>query len=274
MKALYGISNSNIHTVSKLFSKYKDLKVQVLGFDDNVVPKTQILLVPTVSLFLSNRKAINKTNSVVFVFDTPSLLMYLKPIELLDATLVTSWTFNLKQLQESDIKKIVKRHTNTKEKVQVEKLTVDLIPKLLGASAPSVMKPILTFLYKIPDANKRLEYRKQVMLWFATEKMSVEDLHKTLVLLSSRKFSSLDNLIQFLQEPLSQDTKRVVLKSIKKDYTTKTFNVEKECRNTSANKYDISYILKSIRSDVTNFKDKPMKAKDVFKQQGNKGDKE
>ncbi len=146
MRALYGLGNHNIYQVQEVFRhNAKDIKLQVLGFDGEVKPKADVILVPTVSLFTKHRKPLNETKAVVFIFDTPVLLEYLKPIQVLDVKKLASFRYVFTDLHKDALLATLKSEGS----VKVEQSTVDVIPRLLNATFPSIMKPILNFLYSI-----------------------------------------------------------------------------------------------------------------------------
>lgn len=245
MKGLFGIGNTNIYRVSTIFREsLPDVKLQILGFEDDVKPRAGAILVPTLKLFVKHKKALEATNASVFVFDTPVLLDYLVPIKLLDAKKASSFKYKLYELSPSDVKEAVA----SKEKIKVSSKAIDVIPRLLGETLPSVMKPIQTFLYTVPNTEHRVFYTKEILHFFASKKTSVEDLRASLISLSKQKksFSALDKILEFLSEGSSKNTKAVVVKVLKAKAKGKSVNVEKIATEYQVSSYDVKYILSAL----------------------------
>lgn len=267
MKGLYGIGNTNIFNTLNMLKKIdSSLKIQTLGFEDSVKPRANVILVPTVSLFLKRKNLLEESSSSVFVFDTPVLLDYLKPIEILDAKKSTSFKYKLYELQESQLRDAL----SEKRKIKIKKEDIDIIPSLLNSTIPSIMKPIQTFLYSIPNTENRLFYNKEILSFFKSKSTSTKDLRKSLILLSKQKksFKALDKLIDFLNEDSVVNTKNVILKVLKYKKNGKAPNIDKLSSDRSVSAYDVRYILKASSSHDRSFTHYPKgKSTDEFFQE-------
>lgn len=275
MNGLFGIGNTNIFKVSTIFKEnLPDVKLQILGFEDSVKPRANAILVPTMKLFTKHKKALEQTNAAVFVFDTPVLLDYLEPIKLLDAKKAGSFKYKLYELSASDIVEAVK----AKGKVKVSSKSIDVIPRLLGDTLPSVMKPIQTFLYSVPNTEHRVFYTKEILHFFASKKTSIEDLKASLISISKQKksFSALDKVLGFLTEAGAKNTKAVVVKVLKAKAKGKSANVDKLCTEYKVSPYDVKYILSALSRNKKYFVsyDKGRSTDEIFKEYHSKKSKE
>lgn len=252
MKGLFGIGNTNIYAVANVFKEtLPDLKLQVLWFNDDVRPRANVILIPTVKLFIKHKKALDATKAHVFIFDIPILLASVDPITLLDVKKVSNFKYKLYELTPEDIKAAVA----SREKVVASHKPPEIITLLLSETLPSVMKPIQTFLYTIPVAQNRAFYTSEILHFFASKKTSIDDLRTSLISVSKQKksFSALDKILDFLSEGASKNTKSVVIKVLKARAKGKSESVEKLAQEYQVSSYDVNYILSVLSKNKKYF---------------------
>lgn len=253
MKALYGLGNHSVYSVRKTLRGHsKDLRVQVIHSECRVDQTADVLLVSNVSNFLRVRKELNASNAVVFVFDTPVLLEYLKPIVLLDVKKRASFRYSYVDLRAETLIRALSEKTT---KITVESFTIDLIPKLLEGTFPSIMKPVLTFLYTIPDLEKRLLFRFQILTYMMNRRVGADDLKQTLIELSRQKksYRALDDLIDFLTTDSVKATRKVLRKVSKAKKQGKSVKIDKLCEEYKVNSFDVRYVSKAFQADQKHF---------------------
>ncbi len=245
MKGLFGVANTTIFRVSTIFKEQlMDVRVQILGFEDNVRPRAGAVLVPTTKLFLKHRKSLERTNASVFVFDTPILLDYLSPIKLLDSKKAGSLRYKMYDLDPADVATaIASKNTST-----ITCGNNDVISTLLGATLPSVMKPIQTFLYSIQDTEHRNYCSAEILHYLASSKTKLSDLGTSLILASKQKKTSpaLERLMTFLEEDTTKQTKKVVTHILRTQAAGDTSDVDTLCCEARISAYDVNYILHAL----------------------------
>lgn len=248
MRALYGLGNHSIFHVQRTLKAHsKELRLQTLGLSASVKPNAEVILVPTVSNFIRKRKDLLASDAIVIVFDTPVLMATLQPLEILDAKKLGPLRYSFTTLsKETLIAKI-----QTTGNVDVVKNEVDVISRLLDSTAPSIMKPILSFLYSIPNAEKRIDYRFQLLRYLTNPKLSRKDLRKSLIALSRQKgsSSSVDDLLEFFATDQVINTRTVLGLIRKAKKSGKAPKVDRLCEQQKVSAFDVKYIQKAYASD-------------------------
>ena len=259
MRGLLGVCNHGLLQVQqqiKSYSKSKDikLKVQTLGFGDEVRGSADVILVSTVNLFTRQYQHLQNTKAVVVVFDSPHMCSYLKPIELLDvAGQKFSYVFNFKPIEQVVFNATLARALKNKKKIKVSKEATDLIPTMLGEQLSTMLNPIQEFLYGIRDTDKRLHYQRVVYLWLVS-KGDVAQLKVKLLALGSAKGKepvALTRLVDTLSQPNFVKAKGAFREAfdakVGKDGKKKGVNYKKLCTKYGVDPFDLRYTLKAIR---------------------------
>lgn len=167
MKALYALTAHNIDFAQQALNKLKDCpKVSVLNLDHKIeAPNTQshVLLIPTVQVLKRNARVLNDCpNIVVIVFDAPVLCKEIGA-EMLDIEKQTlDYKFTYRRLEHRDVNHAVKAALNGPGGVKIKKATIDMSTKLLKRVYGSILGKFLTFMYKVPDTDKRQELQRLV----------------------------------------------------------------------------------------------------------------
>ena len=238
---LFGIATNNIFNVQRsLLLLNPKLRIQVVGFDD--LPKdADVHLVPTTAKFLKVRHQLEELTSKVFVFDTPVLLEYLKPIRVLDVAKKTkTFKYGFHTLTPA----ILQEALDEKFKKQlVTKEAIDVIPTFLSQTQGSILSHILTFLYSVPKTDRRLKYQRMIYDWFQSEDSVVTLASK----LSKKPNKAVTKLTNFLESSLAQNARKALQHIAQEKATKKSVPLDKVAKKFGVDLFDIKYVLKAIR---------------------------
>lgn len=248
MRVLYGLGNHSIFHVQRTLKEHnRALKLQTLGLATSVKPGAEVILVHTVTNFNRKRKDLNASDAVVIVFDTPVLLETLDPIELLDAKRIAPLRYAFTPFSKEELL----TRLNVSGNVTAQRQEVDVIPTLLNSTFPSIMKPMLTFLYSIPNTDKRIDYRFQLLRYLIKPKISMKDLRKSLIALSRQKETStnLDELLDFFTTEQVANTRKVLGAIRKAKKAGHPPRIDKLCEEHRVSAFDVKYIQKVYYRD-------------------------
>ena len=119
--------------------------------------KSQILIVvSTYALDLIASKSIDLSKVTIILIDNVVIATQYKDVKLLDCSILKSYHFKFLPLNSEMV--IGLRGDNAKPIELLRSAKVDIIPNLLNAQPPSVLSPVMTFAYTIPDTDKRTKY--------------------------------------------------------------------------------------------------------------------
>lgn len=246
MKALLALTSHNIDFCQQALARWKDCpKVSVLGIDMKIeAPSKQqhVLLIPTAATTIKNLRVLNDCpNITVIVFDAPVLCKELGAT-LLDVEKQTlDYSFRFRKLEFRDVTTVVKRAFLSKDDVKVKRSTIDMSTKLLKRVHGSVLGKFLTFLYRIPDTDRRIELQKEVFdAWWSGD---VSAVRKYL----QRKYPKNAAAQEFAADLDSEDGKNFVLavgalRKLKE--TNKPVAYEKLAKAHKVSAYDLRYYAK------------------------------
>ncbi len=268
MKALYGITTHGIEFVTEAISAYKAtlpetkqklLKLQLLGFDEEIKEGALVILIPSLKWFLQNLDALHRIPAVVFIFDNPVQCDMLSPITLLDVREKrASYQYEFRKLTFDDIKKAVRNGLNSKRTITITREVLDVIPTLLYATRASFLNPINTYLYQIGDPSTRAQVKLCILNWMTTDLVLDVLEEKILSIFGSNKVSSsLKKLLGFFQTDLGIRGRNAL-----QDYEKSKASGKPARYNSISEKYDLSvFDLKFIvrvlnRADSYKFVDK------------------
>jgi hypothetical protein len=181
MKALLALTNHNIEFALQALAGAKNMpKISVLDIDHKVPAATDdahILLSPTAAVTARNARLLNECpNIIMLVFDAPVLCKEIG-CDMLDVEKQTlDWMFRYRHLDPRDVVNAVRRAMSSTTQVKIAKKQVDMSTKLLKRVYGSIMGKFLTFMYKVPDTDKRLELQKQLFdsWWQSNTKAAIE----------------------------------------------------------------------------------------------------
>lgn len=185
MKALLALTNHNIDFCQQSLARMKDCPpVAILKIDDLIkqpTSKQHILLVPTVATLLRNATVLNQCPEIlVIVFDAPVLCGEVNA-QMLDVEKQTfDFLFTFKHLESADMLRMVRKALASAEQVQIKKQTVDMSTKLLKRAYGSIIGKLLTFIYKVPDTDRRQEIQQTIFAawWNGKPQDALEFLRK------------------------------------------------------------------------------------------------
>lgn len=180
MKALLALTNHNIDFCQEALVKMVGCPpVSVISIDYTIpepTKDTHVLLVPTVATAVRNARVLNKSpNIIVIVFDAPVLCVEIGA-QLLDVEKQTlDFVFRYRQLEYAEVRKAVRTALAAKEPAVITRQKIDMSTKLLKRAYGSIIAKFLTFIYKIPDTDRRQEIQKHVFdAWWSGDLTGVK----------------------------------------------------------------------------------------------------
>jgi len=188
-RAIYGITNNNIYSVSSTIKNYKrslpdkdaeTFMLQLLDYNHAVNTQAKVVLIPSVKQAIRNREPIHRADGVIFVFDSPVQCGQLVNIELLDVVdKPTNWQYTFRPLPEELV--LDKLLIGLASDPNLPLITRDLaiIPSILGGMQDDLSTRIMGFLYKIPNINNRKEVQGIVYDWLLSSSR-IDDLFEAL----------------------------------------------------------------------------------------------
>jgi hypothetical protein len=288
MKQLFGVANNSPHYVQDCIARYgreneSKLRVQILGLADKPSKKADVILVPTVSTFSKNLAALHARDAIVFLFDSPVMLGYVKPMEILDSKKGgLSYKFVFTPLTYERVKDALDVGLSATKHVKVSRSAIDVIPNMLNAQLTSILNPIQDCLYSIRDTDRRLEYQRIIYTWLVSGSSS-KALEKQIAKLSTdkkgRNSPDIERMLTTLKEEGFANSRAGIVEAYQhkavetpKGKKGKPLNYKKLCAKYNIDPFDIRYTLSLIRKfgsyqrvnqDInTIFKETVAKAKD------------
>lgn len=154
MITIYGVCNISMSKVANAIRKFQTTGIlrdsQVLRRP--IINRTVILL-PSVACLKRNRSVLMVSDVIVFVFDYVKNCETVKDLRILNSlTSIIDATVNALRMRDSKHVPIV-----------IE--TSDIAATMLRATKVSSVSLIMTFLYKIPDADKRAAMHKRLFTY-------------------------------------------------------------------------------------------------------------
>lgn len=276
MRALYGITNHNPLVIDEMVSdialtiKQKNSKsgavrptsYQFMNVGDVYNGKSKVVVCVTLATFLKNLSAFQDSKAVIYLVDSPLLCDTLQPITFLDCEKHTNFKYTYRRLDPNTVRDSLLTGLSS-EHFKISQNTLDLIPTLLDATVPSILTPIQQFLYAVPDAERRAEYKSVIYQW----------------LLKGEKVSALaDEIKRVSGGRLTERHKRILeffngeghkLVTIMNDIRLgkekkKAVNYKKLCKQHGIAKFDLKYLMQSIKKSGMSFE--PYDALEVAKE--------
>lgn len=174
MKAIFGVANHNVGYVEQILhthSKDQGYKFGVVGFGEKLSKSKDVLCILSIQELKKNLKVLNKKDNqqVVLLFDAAVHLEYVKGLKMLDVKpKKRSFCYSFIPLTAPDLIDNVSSALESEKKTKVSVEEIKVIPTLLNNTLPSILNPIQTFLYRIKNPEKRLEYQKLIYVWLAS----------------------------------------------------------------------------------------------------------
>lgn len=259
MRKLYGVTNHNIAFVSGIISAYRkkkqpNLKVQFLGFDSNELDKkADVVLIPTSFTLQRHLKELNKSKAVVFVFDTAVQVFMLKPVEMLDVESVhDNFRFVYKHLDSRAIVSALQDGLSAKSGLEIKKETVDMIPSLLHKVHGSIIGPIMSFTYKIPNTDDREKVLGLVLTWLVgtqTTDALIELLKKEYKFKKVSK--ALQEMVVFFNSDVGKQGRLAVQFIVSRKTSSKQINYKAISKKFKIDQFDLKYALQLFRRNKT-----------------------
>lgn len=248
MQALLAFTSHNISFVQQSLLKLKGCPpVSVIDIDakiKSVTEKPHVLLVPTVETLVRNAQVLNQCPRVIaIVFDAPVLCKEVGA-PLLDVEVQTlDYAFRFRKLEPRDVVHHVKRALAATQPVKIEKKKVDTGTRLLKRTHGSIIGKYMTFLYKVPDTDKRQELQKQVFAAWWDNKVD-----ELLTFLAKRypKNAAATEFVQQLKEPEAQRFTQAVAELKKAKLASKPLAYDKVAKKFQISPFDLRYLLKTV----------------------------
>ncbi len=212
---------TGIHSISRydfddIYTLLKPLKKSI-GINDL---NFEVILITDKQFLIKNILDVQDSlfQKTYFLFGTPE---YLKD-------------FTLHYIDESEDlnKSILKDRINKKCIQDFNYKKINIIKSYLKKSKCSVIKDILTVLYKIQNKSLRELYRNAIFNYLNGDVINADNLEKSLILLSKKKSSTLKELIDIVKSEIFINTHDAVINT-KKGLTMKS----------KISAFDINYIL-------------------------------
>lgn len=114
------------------------------------------ICVSAVTLELLKQKRIDMSKATIIIVDNVVQATQYKGIKLLDCKQPRSYKFQFIPLDSELVLNL--RNSVDEGLIEIDSVKVDILPALLNAQPPSILHPVMTFGYKIPDTDKRTRY--------------------------------------------------------------------------------------------------------------------
>lgn len=155
------------------------LKAQIIMPEDvrtsNFSQKAHIwIVVSSFGLDLLAQKKVDMSKSTVVLIENAAVATQYSGIKLLDCTQIKSYQFKFKPL-DSELVLSLRESIDEEPFLDLTRAKVDIIPELLNAQPPSILNPVMTFAYTIPDTDKRTKYLVDIFQMIRSQG-SIEDI--------------------------------------------------------------------------------------------------
>ncbi|QJT71242.1 hypothetical protein GR11A_00205 [Vibrio phage vB_VcorM_GR11A] len=252
MKALYGVASHNPHQISTMLEqrKKKALTYQMMGFGDTPDTDKDVVLVPTVSVFLSHRQDLEKSGVIVIIFDDPVKLEHVG-CEILDVSgKPHTYEYTFKRLESDELYMLLKRKGAP---TGVNDETLNLLPRMIDEVEGSITQALMTFLSNVPNTDHRVQLTKIVTKWLLSKGSKEAALKKSLTD-AGCKSKALDTFMTYIKD--SGKVKLAFEMVGEWRAAKKSVNFKKLEKDTGVAAFDIKYMLKVSRfTDNVQFPD-------------------
>lgn len=263
MKAIYGISRASAHQLKEFVGEFKDtfppekakkLTCQFLGW--GIEPQNKkIIFVPSITNLMNNREALEEIDAVVFVFDNPIVLTQAN-IPILDAINSGNYRWTYHNLTYDAFVAKLREGLNSKEGGKtVEKLTLDIVPRLLEQRQGVISHTLINLTYECRVPEKRRDITRAYARWLFSSD-PIESLINELLDIGVDRQSIKRVEAVFESEKgiearkVCAEITRMRTKAQRKKATGKpstvSINYEKLCAGTSVEVFDLKYITQAV----------------------------
>jgi hypothetical protein len=261
VKAILGVANHNVGYVEQFLhphSKSKGYKFGVVGFGQKFPKSKDVVCVLSLHELKKNLKFLNKKSNqqVVILFDAPVHLEYVKNLKMLDVKpKKRSFCYSFMPLSKPDLTHSVSQALNSSDTLKISIEDLKVVPTLLNETLPSILNPIQTFLYRIKNPEKRLEYQKLIYVWMVSRE-TVDDLMARLKV--ERKTQGIRDFEEALRSKECSKTRKAVRAALEAQLPTENDADDKKTKKANksyqklAQKYgldifDVKYCIQAIR---------------------------
>lgn len=224
MSGLYGVSNHDPTFVLNCLDGFVDRNQIHLN---ELRPDTKVLFVTSKTFLKVHRKRLSKLQITIFAFGSS---IYLKELGI--------------KFLDSD-KKLTKRHfrdcVRRDQAIKIKVKKIDLPKIYLEKVKPSIIKHVVTELYKIQDKEVRSTVKQKVFLGF-TLTQDPDALEDTLISLSVKP-----SLVTKFLSGLDRDILRNTLLAV---FDSHKLGVTQAAKKHGISSYDIRYILSQKDNEV------------------------
>lgn len=245
MKSLLAITHHNIDFISNALQPFlrrnQDTVFKIMDIDGKLAKPTAkkaIVIVPTVATVKANATVLNQCkNAVVLVFDAPLMCTELKGARLLDVEKNTpSYVFKFRRLEQHDVTHAISQAFKSEEPFKLNTKTLDIGMRLLKRTRGSVISKFITFMYKIPNTNRRNQV--QAILFDSIWHGKIEEAKKYL----KKHYSNTQaiNLITYLDSPEA----KAFFKALEHVRTKPRKSYADLAKQYNVSKFDLTYFMR------------------------------
>jgi hypothetical protein len=245
MKALIAITHHNLDFVANAVQPYlqrnKDVLLKTMDIDGKLpgpTKKKAILLIPTVATVKANATVLNKCpNVVVLVFDAPLMCVELKNAKMLDVEKNTpSYVFKFRRLAPHDVSHAVSAAFRNEENQKLDTKVLDVGMRLLKRTRGSVVSKFITFMYKIPNTNRRNQVQATLFDFIWRGKINDAKAY----IKKNYSNTQAENLVLFFD---TEDA-RAFFKAIEHVRTKPRKSYAELAKHYHVNKFDLTYFMR------------------------------
>lgn len=191
MRPVYGLANTNSLDLHATIKKYRPkTKIFLQGNSSpETLPNYSIIVFSSVNYFEKNYDKISK-NAYVFITDLALNLKRVKGIVLVDCNTTSSMRTSYYSLTDLEIIECL----NSKESYPYEEYyikSLDVFDRLFQKQPVSVLSDLFTLFYSIPNKERRLQIKTDILLWLKSSNDSDHDFEDLLKKLKLRKTSEI-----------------------------------------------------------------------------------
>ena len=211
--------------------------VRMSSFNDNA---HIWIVVASATLELLKEKRVNMSKATIIIVDNVVLATQYTGIKLLDCKQIRSYQFKFIPLDAEMVMGL--RGEVGGDLIELDSVRVDILPALLNAQPPSVLNPVMTYVYTIPDTDKRTKYLTDIFNCIQTQtSISKLDWFKA----DNKKMSDLND---WLESPIGKKACIDISNALNK---VKPTDGDKEFKELSEEfgvaKFDINYAVLFIK---------------------------
>lgn len=251
MKAIYGVTHHNPARVDELVKQSLNqiadskLSYQFINVGDTYNGKARIVVCVTLAMFLKNLDAFQESKAVIFLVDSPLLCDTIQPITLLDCEKHNNFRYSFRPLTDDSVLLAI-QHGTQQSVTKVAQATLDLIPTLLDSTVSSLLNPIQQFLYAVSDAERRTRYRRAIYVWLMSDE-PLDSLKAALKEVSGGRVTERHKELVLFFKGDGQKLQQILGEVRTARAKNKPVNHKKLCKQYGIQKFDLKYLLTSIK---------------------------